>query len=106
MTTMTRPEAQAQDRYDALCDLIAEHGATEVHRTLDMFDADPDLVHEAMERWHDEHVTNGADRVEGTVLADGDEFVATAECGPQHGTTRRFASHALARHWLLNQEDR
>lgn len=110
MTTMTRPEAQAQDRYDALCDLIAEYGASEAQRVLALFDPDPALVDEAMKRWRSEHVTNVAGRVEGTILRDGPEYVATAECGPQRGVTRRFSALIgdrgwdAARHWLLHQE--
>lgn len=105
MTPMTRDQAEALDRYEVLCDLIAEHGASEVQRILDMFDADQALVEEAMERWHDEHVTNGAGRVAGTVVPDGAGFVATAECGPRAGESRRFHSRKLARHWVLYPDD-
>lgn len=96
----------AEERYDALCELASEHGAQEALRILDLFDPDPDLVSEAADRWHLEHVTNSAGRVEGMVVADDAEFVATAQCGPQDGQTRRFDSYAHAWHWLLNQDAR
>jgi hypothetical protein len=105
MSITTREQARAEDRYEALCELIVEHGASEVQRILGMFDADQALIEEVMDRWHDEHVTNGAGRVEGTVVPDGAEFVATAECGPHAGESRRFHSRKLARHWVLYPDD-
>lgn len=95
----------ADERYEVMCQLVGEHGRIDALAMLRAFDADPDLVEEAVTRWDRHHVRNVAGRLEGTIeeLPDG-RWKAHAECGPRGGESKTLPGEELARRWVLHPD--
>lgn len=94
-----------EERYDLFCELATEHGRHDAISILRAFYADEDLIYEADQRWRREHITNVVGRVEGTVVRDGESWLATAECGPHRGQVRRFPTEVEATWWVRHCVD-